>query len=371
MGILCGTLYLNLDQDDFFDRITLMFFSVMFMALGNMATIPVVFEQREVFYKQRDSGFFPTSSAMVAQMLVQTPIQLIETLIYGTLAYFLSGLSRDDHGAYFFRFYMVLYCCSLAVGQLFRFLVHVVPGLPQIQPLASLSVLLFVVFSGLTISQDDIPSYWIWLYWCNPLAWSLKALAINEFTSNYFRDPSNYVPYNLHPEKPGSHVEWVPIGDVYLVNFGFPTGKVWITNAIIYLVGMWVTLLIFTGLAMHFIRFTGRSNITSVSDHVRKKEEKIWDMEEADKEDMASPHVLSLASEGHSVGDGYTMLEDGMDFTPVTLVFHDLWYSVEIKGHNGKTDRINLLKGVSGYAKPGTMTALMGSSGEVTVDDDL
>ena len=52
-----------------------------------------------------------------------------------------------------------------------------------------------------------------------------------------------------------------------------------------------------------------------------------------------------------------------MGFTPVTLVFKDLWYSVEIRGTDGRSDRINLLKGVSGFAKPGTMTALMGSSG--------
>ncbi|RLN55369.1 hypothetical protein BBP00_00008521 [Phytophthora kernoviae] len=47
---------------------------------------------------------------------------------------------------------------------------------------------------------------------------------------------------------------------------------------------------------------------------------------------------------------------------PVTLAFYDLWYSVPMPG--GKRDEeIDLLKGVSGFALPGTMTALMGSSG--------
>jgi hypothetical protein len=53
----------------------------------------------------------------------------------------------------------------------------------------------------------------------------------------------------------------------------------------------------------------------------------------------------------------------GLSFTPVALSFRDLWYTVELKGATGHVDRIDLLKGVSGYAKPGTMTALMGSSG--------
>lgn len=38
-------------------------------------------------------------------------------------------------------------------------------GLPQAQPLSALGVLLFVVFSGLTIRGEDMPSYWLWLYW--------------------------------------------------------------------------------------------------------------------------------------------------------------------------------------------------------------
>ncbi|CAK4777388.1 unnamed protein product, partial [Aphanomyces euteiches] len=49
------------------------------------------------------------------------------------------------------------------------------------------------------------------------------------------------------------------------------------------------------------------------------------------------------------------------EFVPVTLVFKDLHYFVPnpTKGE----PELELLKGVSGYALPGTVTALMGSSG--------
>ncbi|TMW67507.1 hypothetical protein Poli38472_011127 [Pythium oligandrum] len=49
-------------------------------------------------------------------------------------------------------------------------------------------------------------------------------------------------------------------------------------------------------------------------------------------------------------------------FTPVTLAFKDLWYSVP-DPKNPKGEPLHLLKGISGFATPGTMTALMGSSG--------
>ncbi|OWZ19968.1 ABC transporter [Phytophthora megakarya] len=49
------------------------------------------------------------------------------------------------------------------------------------------------------------------------------------------------------------------------------------------------------------------------------------------------------------------------DFTPVTVAFKDLWYTVPDPTNPKET--IDLLKGISGYALPGTITALMGSSG--------
>ncbi|KAG3100669.1 hypothetical protein PI124_g14908 [Phytophthora idaei] len=53
--------------------------------------------------------------------------------------------------------------------------------------------------------------------------------------------------------------------------------------------------------------------------------------------------------------------QTGRAFVPVTLAFKDLWYSVP--DPSGSKASIDLLKGISGYALPGTITALMGSSG--------
>ena len=47
---------------------------------------------------------------------------------------------------------------------------------------------------------------------------------------------------------------------------------------------------------------------------------------------------------------------------PVTLAFKDISYTVALKGGANKV----LLNAVTGYALPGTLTALMGSTGTVT-----
>ena len=48
-----------------------------------------------------------------------------------------------------------------------------------------------------------------------------------------------------------------------------------------------------------------------------------------------------------------------LPFTPVSLLFRDIKYIVPVDGGER-----TLLNGVSGYCLPGTLTALMGSSGQ-------
>ena len=52
-----------------------------------------------------------------------------------------------------------------------------------------------------------------------------------------------------------------------------------------------------------------------------------------------------------------------MPFIPCALSWHDINYNVDDPGKKGDKLGLRLLNGISGYAKPNTMTALMGSSG--------
>ncbi|GMF46873.1 unnamed protein product [Phytophthora fragariaefolia] len=84
---------------------------------------------------------------------------------------------------------------------------------------------------------------------------------------------------------------------------------------------------------------------------------------------MTTPRVTEAdKSLGSSTSIPIALPTEG-NFIPVTLAFKDLWYSVSDPTH--PTSTIDLLKGVSGFALPGTITALMGSSdaGKTTLMD--
>jgi len=400
MGAMAGTLFYQLDAHDWSDKVCMLFFSLMFITLGNLATIPTVMEQRAVFYKQRDAGFFPTSSAVVAQMLVQIPIQFVETMVFTSLAYFLSALSRADYGAFYLTYVLVAFSTALGIGQIFRLVVHLVPSLAQAQPICSLFVLLFVVFSGLTIKGEDIPFYWTWLYWINPLAWGLRALAVNEFSSPTYSQHIIYPPpvpraIPCDPRRPEELLQYtgsngpfqcLSEGEIYLINLGFKTKRDWIVYGVVFLLALWSVMLMLTMLAMHLIRWTGqgaapvpsaakREEIAATADENPRYKEK--DLNEGPAvgasgagSDAFSYELLSDADPEKALGHQSMRRRPkhptgaSLTFQPITLVFKHIWYSVELpKPQGGGKERVELVKGVTGYARPGSLTALMGSSG--------
>ncbi|RLN50805.1 hypothetical protein BBJ29_002305 [Phytophthora kernoviae] len=51
-------------------------------------------------------------------------------------------------------------------------------------PVAMASIIAFTLFTGFVVPKDQFPVWLIWGYWIDPLAWSLRALAINSYRSS-------------------------------------------------------------------------------------------------------------------------------------------------------------------------------------------
>eukprot|EP00906_Rhabdomonas_costata_P007609 RCo010896 len=73
-GLLAGTLFFNLDKQQYQTHYGLMFNAVLSVSLSNSAAIPSMVNARKVLYKQLDSAFFPPSVYALANILVQIPM---------------------------------------------------------------------------------------------------------------------------------------------------------------------------------------------------------------------------------------------------------------------------------------------------------
>ncbi|EEY59961.1 ATP-binding Cassette (ABC) Superfamily [Phytophthora infestans T30-4] len=145
------------------------------------------------------------------------------------------------------------------------------------------------------------------------------------------------------------------VGKYTLSVFNLQTESAWIWYGWIFLVAGYFISVFCSYLVLEYMRFESPENVA------------LAQSDDADNDQTAYSKMPATPKEYENVVD---IVDNGVttqafannNVVPVTLAFHDLWYSVPLPG-GANDEQIDLLKGVSGFALPGTMTALMGSSG--------
>ncbi|ETI41677.1 hypothetical protein F443_13111, partial [Phytophthora nicotianae P1569] len=340
MGLLFCTVFYDFDPTQVSVVMGVIFATVMFLSMGQSSQIPTYMAERDVFYKQRGANFFRTGSYVLATSASQIPLAIVETLIFGSLVYWICGFVSEAKLFLIFEFILLL--SNLAMGMWFFFLSAIGRNGDIATPLGMVSVLVFVIFAGFIVTKSQIPDYLIWAHWISPMTWSLKALAINQYRSG----PMDVCVYD--------GVDYcseygLKMGEYYLGLFGMDTEKEWIVYGVIYTAAMYVVFMFLSYLALEFIRYEVPENV---------------DVSEKTVEDESYAMLQTPKTKnGANTVDDYVVEMDTREknFTPVTVAFQDLWYSVP-DPHNPK-ESLDLLKGINGFAVPGSITALMGSSG--------
>lgn len=362
MGTLVGSLFYNLDYDDFRSRYSVFFVTLMNFAVGAVASLQLAFDIRGVYYRQRDASFYPTSAFMMSWNLSLMPVQILETVMYSTLVYCLSGLSMSNGGFPYFFFVLSNLVLSITLVQMFRVLSAIVPSFTVAVPFAATANIFFVLLSGFVVSPDDIPSYWKWLYWANPVGWAMKSIVQNEFLSDKYQTGDR------------AHVDGrsdETYGDIYLENFGFPTAPKW------QWIGIYVNLSIFavSCIAAHYsyelIRFTRNATAIATAEEMEEDDAAGLEMHDGrlSSNPRATDHTLSksrmsLQAYQNSI-DGVSSDSLALPFTPTTFAWNHVNYVVPLptKDRYGAPGTLQLLTNVSGYCKPYSTMALMGESG--------
>ncbi|KAG3126008.1 hypothetical protein PC128_g27279 [Phytophthora cactorum] len=239
-------------------------------------------------------------------------------------------------------FEFVLFVMNLAMGMWFFFLSSVGPNENVVTPLGMVSVLVFIIFAGFIVTKSQIPDYLIWAHWISPMTWSIRALSINQYRSDNM-DVCVYdgIDYCKDYGK--------TMGVYYLDLFGIETEKYWIVYGIIYSLVIYVLFMVMSFLGLEYLRYEAPENV---------------DVSEKPLEDesYALLKTPKNARTPDASGDYVVQLDNReKNFTPVTVAFEDLHYFVPNPKNPG--EQLELLKGINGFAVPGTITALMGSSG--------
>ena len=249
-------------------------------------------------------------------------------------------------------------------------------------------IIIFVIFGGFLIPYNQVPHWLVWVFWMSPLSWAFRSIALNEYKSSQF-DAAD------HGEREG---------DYYLQQFDVNTNDEYKWAGIGYLLGFFLIFAVISSYAIQYIRAgvsLGTKRVASVdANNVRdsvalstapasvptevkviattpetptdkqmsdteKQQQQQYGANGVEMQDMQGTHVSGgLAKQPSQYSKSFQMA--GLPFTPVSLAWRDINYYVTIVSGKGKQKtkvEKQLLKGINGFSQPGTLTALMGSSG--------
>ncbi|GMF42249.1 unnamed protein product [Phytophthora lilii] len=367
MGLIYGSTFYGFDPTNAQVALGVLYQTTMFLAMGQASQTPVFIAAREIYYKHRRANFYRTSSFAIACLTALVPSAIVECLVFVCFVYWMCGFVAQV--SYFLLFLLCMVLTNLALCAWFFTLTAMAPNFNIAKPLSTFSITFYVVFAGFIVPRSQIPAFFVWIYWINPLAWCLRTVAVNQYRSPKF-DVCVYAgedycsQYNM------------TMGEYSLSLYDVPSNKAWVWAGVLYLLFAIVFFVVAGSNILEHKRYDiPAATVAVVPSYDEDEKSKLEDIPEEQEQPnhrdgtasyvmVATPRATShspLQEENPADMVVVDLHEEQARFVPVALAFKDLWYSVPLPHH--KHESIDLLKGISGYALPGTMTALMGSSG--------
>ncbi|KAJ2492593.1 ATP-binding cassette transporter snq2 [Coemansia sp. RSA 2050] len=355
-AIIVGTLFLQLPSTSggAFTRGGLLFFALLFNSLAAQVEIPKAITGREVVYKHKSFAMYHPAALSFAQTVVDIPFMILQIIFFSCILYFATGLERT--AGQFFLFMLFLFVGCLCLTAFFRLIGNISPNVDIAHTLSGISLLFMILYVGYLIPPQSMPSYFKWIYWINPLAYGFKALMSNEFrnlelqctglnlipSGPGYTDIANQV-CTLQGAIPGQ--SFVRGRDYLAVGYQFYVKDQWKDFAAV--VGFWILFVVAIAATMEFVEFGNTGYTINVFKRRRPQVALV-----TSDDGLASKEGERFGAIPES-GPTDAQIASGTTFT-----WSDISYTVPVKGGERQ-----LLTGVSGFIKPGTMTALMGSSG--------
>eukprot|EP00752_Nemacystus_decipiens_P008555 g7642.t1 len=180
IGVFYGALWWRLGLGRISERVGLVFFSLVFVTLGNQQNIPKIFQDRLLFYRERGAGVYGASPYWWSIVFGQLPLAVLTTTVYSSLVYIMAGLNTD--GFQYGYFVLVMVLCNLVALSFCQMLATATRLQDTAVALFPVFLFFFLAFGGFIVRLPTLPGYLG--SWAPPISfvrWAMEGMVINEF----------------------------------------------------------------------------------------------------------------------------------------------------------------------------------------------
>lgn len=176
------SIFWRLDKDyyGFNDRAGfLFFFSVNHFLSIIFGAILVFPQERPIFLRENQGKLYGVSTYYISKSIVETPLVLINNVIYSAIVYYLVDL-RGGAG-HFFMFLFIFFILAWMSHSMGYFFGTTFSDLNTATIITQFTVIPFFLFSGFLINVVNMPIWLSWLQYFSPFRFSIEASMKNEF----------------------------------------------------------------------------------------------------------------------------------------------------------------------------------------------
>jgi ABC-type multidrug transport system ATPase subunit len=377
MSLIVGSLFYGqrLDTSGAFSRGGSLFFSILFLGWLQLGELMKAVSGRSITARHKHYAFYRPSAVVIARVLQDFPVLLVEVVPFGLVMYFMTGLDVD--AGKFFIYLLFIYVNTICITSLYRMFAALSPTIDDAVRFSGTALNLLIIFTGYVIAKPVLVSKYIWfgwLYYLNPIAYSFEAVLANEFAGRTMAcAPENTVPSgpgfnaaNQGCTLTGARVGSLNVsGDDYLeTTFDYKRANLWRNFGVV--IAWSVLYILVTAVASEVFSFTAEGGGALEFKKTKQAKQVVKVAAPADEETGGVPEERkpqTAASSDTAVGAAEEERADEalqalQDESRSVFTWKDVEYTVPYQGGQKK-----LLNKVSGYAKPGLMIALMGASG--------
>lgn len=187
IGLFYGTIYFNLPTGTttvaYNDRLALFFFSLMFVIIGHQQSIPLLQEDRLIFYRERGAKAYGAFPYWISCWFLLIPLTIVNVFIFSLLEYNLTNMQPSV--TEFFVFYYVLLFSSLTGMFTCQMISALAPSTQAALSLFPIILFFSCAFSGFIVYIPDFPS-WLgsWAPYFSFMRYGFETLVLSQFSDN-------------------------------------------------------------------------------------------------------------------------------------------------------------------------------------------
>ena len=167
-------------------RYALILFTMLYLTIiSAQSVMPVTADELVAFYREQQCNMYSPWIYSLCNLLVEIPYVILASLFFVLPFFYFVGFQNvGDVAAKFGYYWLFIGLIEMTMISMAQMLVASTPSVEIATALGGVLLVLFCLFAGFIINPIDIPTFFMFVYWLNPLHYAFEGIVVTQFNGD-------------------------------------------------------------------------------------------------------------------------------------------------------------------------------------------